>query len=447
MQEIWISGVKWDEQIRDEEFNVWKAWLQNLTKITECKVPRFYSYNYLFENEISLQVFCDASKKAYSAVAYWRFSTPDESSIHVSFIAAKSRVSPVKPMSIPCLELQAAVLACRLAKSIEQEHEFKITRRVFWSDSSTVLHWLKSDPRSQSIFVAHRLGEIQECTILSEWRWVPSKSNPADDATKKNDAIFYSDSRWFKGPAFLGKPTAEWPVGKFTHTAESLESLESENVAVFVAKIREKRETAHLPNYERFSKWERLLRTTARVLSSIERLRRQSDGEISMANIKSAESLWIREIQASCFESEIISIKKGESLNINSKLNNLTPIIDKDGILRANGRLRNLPDNLFESYNYPIILELSHYVTRLIVNYYHEKFKHGSYETVINEIRQKYWIAGLRSALKSISHKCVICRKLRMNPLNPLMADLPPGRLAFKQRPFSHCGMDYFGPM
>lgn len=58
-----------------------------------------------------------------------------------------------------------------------------------------------------------------------------------------------------------------------------------------------------------------------------------------------------------------------------------------------------------------------------------------------------YWIAGLRSTLKSITHKCFICRKLRANPLNPLMSDLPAGRLAYQQRPFTHCGIDYFGPM
>ena len=140
-------------------------------------------------------------------------------------------------------------------------------------------------------------------------------------------------------------------------------------------------------------------------------------------------------------------IKKGESLNKNSKLVNLTPYLDKDGILRANGRLRNIPKNILKNGNYPIILDLKYYVTRLIVKYYHVKYYHGSYETVINEIRQTFWISGLRSALKSLTHKCFTCRKLRANPLNPLMSDLPPGRLAFKQRPFTHCGVDYFGPM
>ena len=119
-------------------------------------------------------------------------------------------------MSIPRLELQDALLACRLAKSIENEHEFKITQRTFWSNSSTVLHWLKSDPRSQTIFVAHRFGEIRENTILSEWRWVPSKFNSADDATKKNDSLFDLESKWYQGPAFLRKLIAEWPAEKFT---------------------------------------------------------------------------------------------------------------------------------------------------------------------------------------------------------------------------------------
>lgn len=96
MQEIWISRIKWDEQLRNDEFKAWKLWLGSLVKISENKIPRFYSYNHLVEKEISLHVFCDASKKAYAAVAYWRFSAPDETSVSVSFIAARSRVAPVK---------------------------------------------------------------------------------------------------------------------------------------------------------------------------------------------------------------------------------------------------------------------------------------------------------------------------------------------------------------
>lgn len=448
MQEIWISGIKWDEKLRVEQFGSWKIWLTNLRKIKECSIPRFYFHENREEEDISLHLFCDASKKSYAAVAYWHFSANKEGPARVSFVASKSRVAPVKPLSIPRLELQAALLSTRLAKSIEKEHEFQVKQTFFWSDSSTVLSWLKSDPRSQPVFVAHRLGEIQESTENCEWRWVPSKSNPADDASKNFDAAFESESRWFKGPSFLRQPVSSWPV---TNCDESIRDPESEQLEVsdesariFVTVI-EEREKDYLPTYKNFSSWPRLLRATACLLASIDRLRRKTSGKITLKNLESAECIWVREIQQACFHSEIMSIKKEEPVNKHRKIATLTPMLDKKGILRVNGRLRNLPKKIFE--NQPIILNIKHYITRLIVRYYNEKFDHGSFNTVMNELRQKYWITGLRTALRTIISRCVICKKLRARAENPMMSNLPLGRLAFKQFLFTHCGIDFFGPL
>ena len=63
MQEIWISGIKWDEQLQNEEFETWKLWLESLGKITECKIPRFYHYNHKVEKEIGYMYFAMQVKK------------------------------------------------------------------------------------------------------------------------------------------------------------------------------------------------------------------------------------------------------------------------------------------------------------------------------------------------------------------------------------------------
>ena len=75
------------------------------------------------------------------------------------------------------------------------------------------------------------------------------------------------------------------------------------------------------------------------------------------------------------------------------------------------------------------------------------RVRHGSNELVLNKIRQKYYIVGIRNALRSISHRCLKCRLLRARPRIPIMGPLPPGRVAYRQRPFSHCGIYYFGTM
>ncbi|XP_041984959.1 uncharacterized protein LOC121737359 [Aricia agestis] len=158
-----------------------------------------------------MHIFCDASSKAYAAVIYWRLTRAD-GRVLVSFVASKSRVSPLKPISIPRLELQAALLGARLAGAIQREHkDVQPAKRYFWTDSSTVLQWIRSDPRSYKPYVAHRLGEIDELTKSCEWRHVPTASNVADVATRDDAPPMEYSSAWFQGPLFLRLPEGQWP--------------------------------------------------------------------------------------------------------------------------------------------------------------------------------------------------------------------------------------------
>lgn len=177
-----------------------------------------------------LHVFCDASSKAYAAVAYWRFPLSNKS-FHTAFILAKSRVAPLKPITIPRLELQAAVLARRLAKTIEKEHDFTIIRRVFWSDSKVVLPWIKKDPKLFKMFVMNRLGEIRANSQANEWKWVPTKENPADDGTRIVPSALNENSRWFLGPRFLRRKEFCWPL-------ESIQRGVNDDISEYVQKKR-----------------------------------------------------------------------------------------------------------------------------------------------------------------------------------------------------------------
>ena len=174
MQDIWRSGIKWDMKIRDEEFESWKRWLKNLHEIRKFRIPRCFMPKGANVLSTQLHVFCDASLQAYSAVAYLRIVDLEEKA-HLSLVMSKTRVAPVKPMTVPRLELQAALLAARMAKTINDEIDISIVERTFWSDSTTVLQWIRSDPRSKQIFVANRLSEIHDLTRNTEWRWVRLK--------------------------------------------------------------------------------------------------------------------------------------------------------------------------------------------------------------------------------------------------------------------------------
>ena len=116
------------------------------------------------------------------------------------------------------------------------------------------------------------------------------------------------------------------------------------------------------------------------------------------------------------------------------------------GLLRVQGRASKASE-IQDFCNNPIILNGKSYLTRLIIAHYHALFNHTNDQSVINEISQKYWITSVRNALKSVKAHCPRCRLLRARPSNPRMSDLPQRRLVCNENAFSHCGIDYFGPL
>ena len=193
-------------------------------------------------------------------------------------------------------------------------------------------------------------------------------------------------------------------------------------------------QTLLLPDENRFLSWLALLKSTSCVLEAVDKFKRSQNLSDKLAYIDRTEILWLKNVQENSFGREINSLKKGKNIDKNSKLISLSPLLNYNQVLRVNGRVKNFPNSNenFKSF----ILNAKDYVSQLIIKYYHEKFFHASHETVINELRQKYWLLGIRKVLRSIINKCIICRMSRGRPQNPQIAALPPARLAYNRRPF-----------
>lgn len=156
LQDIWRSGISWDEAIPTPFFDQWRTWILNLPAIETLRISRCYNFT---NNSIAeLHTFVDSSEEAFACCVYIRFVNAD--SIECVLVAAKSKVAPLKPMSMPRLELQAALIGARQASQVKEDQNIKSSREFFWSDSETVLSWLKSDARRYRQFVAVRVGEI-----------------------------------------------------------------------------------------------------------------------------------------------------------------------------------------------------------------------------------------------------------------------------------------------
>lgn len=446
LQDTWRLNIGWDDPISDFIYSKWQEWINLLKYVKDLRLPRYYpdaTYKtcgdavFTRYSNLQLHIFCDASAKAMCAVAYWRWIY--NHCIYVAFIASKCRVCPVRPLSMPRCELQSALLAARLADTITKEHNMIAEQRYFWSDSTTVLHWISNNTRSYKAFVAHRLGEIDELSDVKEWRYVPTKLNVADVATRESCDCTAIKGEWLYGPKFLRQPEQNWP------NFELYPEINKNNLECVLASDLTEKNVLPVPNPVRFSSWIRLLKSTYVMLSFIHKCRKytQLDEENTL---KKAEYLLLRSSQAESFHEELVLLKRGDNLPKSSRLLTLSPFIDEHGVLRADGRIDAAIDVSPET-KAPVILDGRSYIARLIVRAYHIHAAHGNQEMVVNNLKQKYWIIKLRPTVKNVTSKCMICRIRKCKPEVPRIGDLPEARMAHHQRPFTHCGVDLFGPM
>jgi len=233
---VWRSKIGWDDEISGSSIEKWLSWLKQLPEITNFRIPRCYLAHFSTSESTELHVFCDASEKAYGAVAYFRI--PYHGKVEVALVMTRARVAPLKSLSIPRMELQAAVLGARLGNFIREGHSRKINKIYYWPDNQTVLCWLKSDSHRFKQFVGHRVGEIQELTNPTEWRWVPTAENVGDEVTRDTNICDWGhQSRWINGPDFLRLAESEWPQERTNskkHTDKVEEAVEMKKNAYYL---------------------------------------------------------------------------------------------------------------------------------------------------------------------------------------------------------------------
>ncbi|XP_062704433.1 uncharacterized protein LOC134286777 [Aedes albopictus] len=450
MQDIWASGIDWDDEIGEELLLRWQQWTSYFPQLDSLRIPRCYFQSPFPTNfdRLELHVLVDASDSAYACVAYYRLET--ESGVQVALIGAKTKVAPLKVLSIPRLELKAAILGVRMLETVQGYHTYPVSRRILWSDSSTVLAWIRSEHRRYNKFVAVRIGEILTATNAQEWRWVPSGMNTADIATKwKGGPDFSHNSPWFQGPAFLSRSDEHWPQQTTIHTTH--EELRVNHVHS---------STSPLIDATRFSQWTKIHRTTAYVIQFVQNLRRKCEsstlqlGVLQQEELKCAEEVLWKVAQADAFPEEIAALSNAQEypnarhrcVPKSSPIYKNWPFLDERGVLRMRGRIGAAAFIPTET-KFPAILPRQHIITFLLTDWYHRRFRHANRETVANEIRQRFEIAKLRALIQKVMKACMMCKVARATPNPPAMAPLPAARLQPFVRPFTFVGLDYFGPV
>ncbi|XP_059221290.1 uncharacterized protein LOC131995958 [Stomoxys calcitrans] len=181
MRDIWASNTDWDSPVPTHLLTNWLDFLANYSDINDLRISRWVQYTP--DCEVQLHGFCDASEKAYAATIYSR-TIDSNGNINTYLLVAKSRVSPLKTVSIPRLELCAALLLAETIEALMQVFPIPNTKIFCWSDSMIVLAWLKKPAFLWKTFIANRVSKISEIISGDNWSHVESRHNPADIASR-----------------------------------------------------------------------------------------------------------------------------------------------------------------------------------------------------------------------------------------------------------------------
>eukprot|EP00794_Sanderia_malayensis_P017128 gene17128-biopygen14744 len=211
-QELCVEKLDWDSPLPEEKKNRWNAWLHDLKVTDTNSVPRCTLAG--VEGDVistTLQGFGDASKHAYCAMIFRVCETTKGT--YVKLLCSKTRVAPLKSLSIPRLELMSASILVTLMETVRNalSSQLKVHSVRFWLDSKTAMFWIYNQGEWKN-FVQHRVNEILRLTSKEDRGHVAGKENPGDIGSRSANASELSVSDlWWEGPKWLKEGKDAWP--------------------------------------------------------------------------------------------------------------------------------------------------------------------------------------------------------------------------------------------
>lgn len=445
-QEECRRRLGWDEPLTPGHITEWRQWLRGLARLGALRVARcYFKEGVKGMSRLQLHHFCHASQVAYASVTYLT-GVNAEGEISCTFVQGRSRLAPLKQLTIPRLELCAAVMAVKGEERVKKELQATLHESVFWTDSTVVLGYINNDDKRYHTFVANRLAFIRERTSPRQWRHIRTTLNPADDATRGQAADeMMRGNKWLNGPDFLRRPSERWPRSQAeTKVAEGDPEVKRE-ITALAGTCHSGREPLQ-SLWRRYSSWQDLKRAVAWLRRTFGRLLRKGSsetcGSLDRAELMAAERVILRQVQLEAYREEAADIEQ-QKMKRSSSLYRLEPYVH-EGLIRVGGRLcRAQPDA-----TKMILLPADHPVTKLIISEVHSLLAgHSGREHTLALLRERFWIPRSRATISRTLRHCTVCRRNNFRPQRQREADLPRDRVEQGGKPFRSTGLDVFGPI
>ena len=441
-QELCSIKLEWDQPLTDELLRRWNALKFSLNEGQTVHIPRCYLAG-VSGQPIShtLCGFCDASLKAYAGVVY--LLTETEMGNSVRFVAAKTRVTPLKKQTIPRLELLSALLLARLLATVTQslEDEMQLMPPRCFTDSTVSLCWIKGTDKIWKQFVQNRVDEIRELVHPDSWSHCSGRDNPADLPSRGVSPLELSRNvLWWSGPEWLsdGNSVDDHSLPEFPNECLTEMRIKDRQAVHGMLAADHNAGLSRVIDSKRFNTLDRLLATTTAVLKFCKILLNESSREDTTNHRTmnaTAEELWILESQKMIVADK--SFKQWQQ--------QLDLFRDERGLWRCRGRIQNA--GVPYCTKHPVLLHKDHHFTMLIVKQAHSRVLHGGVKETLAELRSKFWIVRGRNFVKSIIHQCYACRRYEGQPYSaPPPPPLPTFRVE-ESPPFSFTGVDFAGPL
>ena len=436
-QDLWRAGLQWDDEIPSEFHVQFLRWVDGLQVLQQWSIPRSYTGSgWSSIRGLALHAFGDASPRGYGACVYL-VAEKEDGSVVPSLVIAKAKLTPLKTVTLPRLELLACLLSACLLTFVHDALRLEKSLRYYcWSDSMVALSWIKADPSRWKAFVANRVVEIQTLTVLDRWFLCSGVENPADLLTRgvTTEELIFSKV-WLQGPKFLvERRSDEVDLLEPSAVLCSVMAEETSSPVLIAATPGE-----NVFQVERWGKLTKAIRVVAWVLRFIFNSRHKLEdrrlGDVSYDEMQHARQVLIQQVQQQEFAAEVSALQRGHLVAKSSPLAQLTPYLDDEGLLRVQGRLQfsSLPPDK----KHPIFFPKSHFAV-LLMRFQHFIMKHAGVSTLISAVRKSYWVFGLRRIAKRVKRMCVSCQ--RQYPTHGSITVNP-------AVPFAVTGLDHAGPL